>query len=170
LRKNTLTGIACQDHSIDMVMVYISHVEPSGQYGDAGIRSVSEIIDFRTILARCRLMRGDTLVQTKQFLASSMHDDWRERPVHCGPCPQSWRDAGYEQRARVRTGSQIEHRKLDTQPLSLSGELVPDCASRKSGKIRAGTNYPVLRILLRCPLPCSHFSSEARNQHLVSTL
>jgi hypothetical protein len=61
--KNTLTGFACQDHSIDMVVVYISHVEPSGQYGDDGIRSVSEISDFRTILARCRLMRGNTLVE-----------------------------------------------------------------------------------------------------------
>ena len=46
-----------------MVVVYISHVEPSGQYGADGIRSVSEISDLKTILARCRLMRGNTLVE-----------------------------------------------------------------------------------------------------------
>src|SRR5580704_314765 len=61
---------------------------------------------------------------TRRFarpLKDSWHDDGRERRVHCGPCPQSWRDAGYKEHARVRTGPRIEHRKLDTQSLSLSG-------------------------------------------------
>ena len=89
-------------------------------------------------------------------LKDSWHDDRRERPVHCGPRRQSWRDAGYKQHARVRTGPQIEHRKLDTlEPVvEVSSRL---CLSEIRKDLSGNEFYCSPTSLLRCPLPCPHF-------------